>query len=103
MRNLESNHLRRTQLRAVGGQCDVVFDDGPPVLGLYTEDPQAVGFDDVQVMTRAPTLFMLTCDAERLKVAAGQRVTVPGQARQFRVARPPDDDAGITIVALRVV
>lgn len=102
MRILESDSLRRIQLRAVGGQSDIRFGDNEPVLGLFVADPQSFQFEDIPIRTQDPVIFMLTSDARRSAIVGEMPVEVPGQDAEFQVARS-DDESGMTVVQLREI
>jgi len=97
---LESDSLRRIQLRAVGALHAIISGERLDP-ALFQTEPLDVTFDSLRVSASRPFLQCLTSDVIRLAVKSGDPVEIPGDATSYYIAEPPRDEAGISIIELR--
>jgi hypothetical protein len=98
---METDADRSDMLRALGGSDNVIVDGQRLSIALFEDEPRESIFDELRVITTAPTLRCLYSEAKRREIRARQRVEIPGATEFFYVAADPVNEDGLALIELR--
>lgn len=97
MRQLESNGLQLTRLKALGSKCVRVR--GQSFEAIFDNSFSMVP-GEVDVESRQPMLTCRTCDVERLQIRKGD--LIEGLEKAYQVDHHEPDGTGMSVLMLRL-